>query len=296
MISIIISSYKEAYFEQVKSSINNTVGVPYEIVKIDNPGLYSITKAYNMGAAKAQYDILCFIHEDIQFHSENWGEHIVQCFEKEPRLGLIGIAGAKSKALLPAGWGHYELDKNKIHIIQRDKAGNKKVHTSFNGSDIDFVKVLDGVFLVTKKDVWKKIPFDESIEGYHLYDIDFSLRIAQEYQIAVTYKVLIEHFSPGNFSDDWIIATIKYHRNKDKYYLFDKVDSFKGINRSPYYIFLLERKISFKNRFLYVNNLGADKYSLFVILKFLFPVVGNLAKNAAKVSGIKKLLFPQNAD
>lgn len=288
MISIIISSYKEFYFQQVSYSINETIGVPYEIIKIYNPNVYSITKAYNLGAEKAKFDILCFIHEDVKFYSKDWGKNLLTHFKNISNLGLIGVAGSTEKLPVPSGWGNPDKNKNKIHILQHNKKGNSYKISSFNGQDIDFVEVIDGVFIATKKSIWKELPFDENITGFHLYDIDFSLQISQKYKVAIAYDVLIEHFSHGNFSDDWIDATIKYHKNKSKAHLFKVPKNTYPIIRRPYYVLLVNSKASFKSKLLYIKNLGVDMRSLLAIGLFLFPQIGKfLIRNFVKY---KKLL------
>ncbi len=159
MISIIVSSYKEFYYTQFAESVNNTIGVPFEIIRIQNPGRYSITQAYNMGAGRANYEVLCFMHEDIKFHTKNWGDKLINHFNEFPDLGLIGVAGSTHKTALPTGWLHHDTNANKINIIQNHNNGRIINFFTKTDSNIDYVKTLDGVFLSTKKDVWEEILF-----------------------------------------------------------------------------------------------------------------------------------------
>ncbi len=275
MISIIISSYKEIYYNQIISNIENTVGVPYEIVKIDNPGKFSLTEAYNIGANRAKFDVLCFLHEDIKFHCLNWGDVILKHFKTIPDLGLIGLAGSKEKLLLPTGWGYHHPDKNLINILHHDDDGNVYKISTYAGENIDFVRVIDGVFMAMRKSVWQKYKFDESVDGYHFYDIDFSLRVSQEYKVGIAYDIIIEHFSHGNFGDDWIEASIKYHADVTKQHLFDKPDDNYPLIRRSYYMLLAKNKISRRLKFVYTRELGFDFRSLPAIIAFFFPKITN---------------------
>lgn len=73
MISIIICSKNKDLLKDVSANIELTIGVPYEIIAIENnKGEFGICKAYNDGASKAKYDIFCFMHEDISFETQNW--------------------------------------------------------------------------------------------------------------------------------------------------------------------------------------------------------------------------------
>ena len=72
MLSIIISSYQPEFYLALEKNIAESIGIPYEIMKIDNPGIMGICEAYNRGAEKAQYDFLLFLHEDVLFETQDW--------------------------------------------------------------------------------------------------------------------------------------------------------------------------------------------------------------------------------
>ena len=276
MISIIISSYKQSYFEQVSADVAATIGVPYEIIKIENPGLYSITQAYNMGGAKAQYDILCFMHEDIRFQTLNWGEKLISHFNEDAELGLVGIAGTLAKTSFPTGWMHHIPHYNKVHIVQHEPNGEKIPNSTRTGANLDFVKALDGVFLATRRAIWQEIRFSEKLTGFHVYDIDFSMRVGQHYKVAVTYDILIEHFSKGSFNDDWFTSTISYHNDEANLKLFDKAESAaeNTEQRRFWYAFLRGgNSMSYKNRLSYVKRLGVDLRTLPQAAIFLYPEI-----------------------
>ena len=74
MVSCIICSRKQDISTDLKENIKNTVGCDYELLIIDNSkNQYNIFKAYNEGIRRAKGDILCFMHEDIFYHTQNWG-------------------------------------------------------------------------------------------------------------------------------------------------------------------------------------------------------------------------------
>lgn len=75
MISIIICSKYSKINCELEQNIENTIGnMPFEIITINNSqNSYSIYQAYNKGIKEAKYPYLCFMHEDILFHTVNWG-------------------------------------------------------------------------------------------------------------------------------------------------------------------------------------------------------------------------------
>ena len=95
MISIVICSISPERLRQVIQNIQGTIGVEYEIIAIDNREKnWPIARVYNEGAYRAQYPYLFFVHEDVKFHSRNWGLVIEEKL-KEPNCGVIGFAGTR---------------------------------------------------------------------------------------------------------------------------------------------------------------------------------------------------------
>lgn len=209
MISIIISSYNAEHFSNLKKNIADTCGVPYEIIKISNPGIMGTSEAYNKGAVNAKYDILLFIHEDIKFITTNWGTFLTNHHLLEG-AGAIGLAGGKYVPSSPSGW-YTDNENALINIVQGKKGESKKTIQTFSGVQKAFA--LDGVFLSIKKQIFTEYKFDEHLERYHGYDTEITLRIAKKYLNYVVSDILIEHYSAGNPDLEWNKANI-YIRKK----------------------------------------------------------------------------------
>jgi hypothetical protein len=217
MISIIICSVNKAFVQQVQKNIAETIGVTWEPIIIDNTqSPKSITHIYNLGAAKAQYDILCFVHEDVFFQTQNWGVKIVESFNNDNALGLIGIAGSKYKSKTPSGWysGFPEFDCCNITHLNRSDQKQNIYFNPFPGSHTQQVIVLDGVFLCCPKRVWEEIGFDDTLlKDFHLYDLDFSFRVAEKYKVIVTFEIDIIHIvKGGHYGNKWLESTLLWHR------------------------------------------------------------------------------------
>ncbi len=201
MISIIISSYQDEYFKNLEENITSTIGMPFEIIKIENKGQMGICKAYNKGASQSQYPYLLFLHEDIVFHTKNWGELLCKHLEYG-NTGVIGVAGGNYIPIAPSSWNTFP-ENNFLNIIQNDKNKNQPLHVNSLTENRTRVYSVDGVFLATKKEIYLASPFNEDVEGFHSYDLDFSLRIAKNYQNFVIGDILIEHFSHGLPDRKW---------------------------------------------------------------------------------------------
>ena len=223
MISIIICSRDEKLLQKVTANISETIGVEFETIIINNKKRnYSIFQAYNFGIAKSKYDMLCFMHEDIQLETLDWGKKVLEIFLQNPRLGLLGVAGSNYKSLVPSGWSfHAALEHTvKINIVQCYKTGKNPESIVINTDNEQLSKVatVDGLWFCAPKFIAQKYGFDEhTFKNFHCYDIDFSLSILQQHEVAVTFEVLITHFSEGNPDESWLSDTVRLHQKwKDK--------------------------------------------------------------------------------
>lgn len=209
MLSIIISSYQHQYYNQLKENIHQTIGedFPYEIVQIWNPNLMSITEAYNEGAEKSQYNHLLFLHEDLIFHTENWGKILINHLS-DNKTGFIGIAGSSYVPSAPCSWTVSEKH-NFIHLLQGNKNDNTYVKNFHSLKNRNSVFALDGVFLAVKKENYNQIKFDSDIKGFHGYDLDISLRASKKFQNYVVDDILIQHFSKGNQDKTWFDTNVQ---------------------------------------------------------------------------------------
>lgn len=98
MISIIVSSINTEQNILFKKNIEGTIGVPYELLIHDNRETkWGLCKIYNHYARISKYDILCFFHEDISFETINWGNIIIDFFNRHQKQALSASPGRPLK-------------------------------------------------------------------------------------------------------------------------------------------------------------------------------------------------------
>lgn len=280
MISLIACSVNSERAKAFQKNIERTIGIPHEIIIFDNrEKKYGLAKAYNLCASQSRYDYLCFIHEDIAFHSLNWGELILQKLA-EPSCGVIGFAGStiKSKVESPLR----QIAKFSYSNYIQDFSSKQRLFFNNINPDKDYEPciILDGFCLFARKDVWIKNPFDEELlPGFHGYDLDFSLQVAQSYSNYICNTIVIEHFSLGGYNKDWVEATIKMHQQKweNKLPLYIGNPTAKEIQRNEDYMYFIFVKYAIKSNYSFckvlklvgryiIENRG-KKYSLTLIGK-----------------------------
>jgi len=225
MISIIICSARAKDLQEVKLNIAETIGVPYEIIAYDNSdGKRGICELYNNGTRQARFDTICFMHEDIEIKTENWGNIVLNIFSENREIGVIGVAGGGYKALAPSGWYCVEYnspDRYFQNFLQGFKYKIQEEIYAYNNpyqQKLSEVVCVDGMWFCTKKSVLKDKTFDEDmLKSFHGYDVDFCLGVFRKHKIVVTYDILMKHFSEGNFNKSWLNELLKVHSKWSKH-------------------------------------------------------------------------------
>lgn len=215
MISIVICSVKPELLAAVTRNIADTIDTSYELIVVDNReagrGLCSV---YNEGARRAVHEVVCFMHEDVEFMEAGWGRNVIAHFSADPTLGAIGLAGARYKSSAPSGWmtaGGGDAHCIRVHQRHRNGRENYFFHRPENDdAPRQEVCTLDGVWICARRHVALEIGFDERLPPFHFYDIDFALRVSEKYRVAVIYDVCLRHFSEGHFDATWMRAALQY--------------------------------------------------------------------------------------
>jgi glycosyltransferase involved in cell wall biosynthesis len=218
MLSLIICSQNAVLSNALSRNIEETVGVDHEIVHIDNSQRkYSIFEAYNKGVEQAHGEYLCFMHEDISYHSQNWGQAVVNHLS-QPFVGAIGVAGG---CVIPDRLDWRFLDYQTTYLIQGSytEEENPRYYVSSpakkaKNPSLVQVATLDGVWICIRRDLFQQIRFDDqTFHDFHLYDSDICMQINQlGLGVFVTYDVLLEHKSMGVFSDSYQENLEIFHR------------------------------------------------------------------------------------
>ncbi|MEP6614601.1 MAG: glycosyltransferase [Mucilaginibacter sp.] len=214
MLSLIICARANDIPLSLKENIADTIGADYEIVVIDNSdNSHSIFSAYNLGAQKSKYPYLCFMHDDIAFHTQNWGELVSNHFNDE-KAGAIGIAGTPYVPYMPGSWWGGNLVN--INILS-DREGGE--HHSFQAippttANKNNVLVLDGVWFCIRKSLFDKIRFDDvTYSGFHFYDVDITMQVSQAgYNVYCVFDILIKHCSEADINETWIQNALAFNK------------------------------------------------------------------------------------
>ncbi|MBI5897262.1 MAG: family 2 glycosyl transferase [Desulfobacterales bacterium] len=139
---------------------------PYELIAIDNRNnaFKCAARVLNAAAAKAKYDHLMFVHQDVALGSDTW---LLDARNAIAHLDDFGAAGAAGKS----GQG---LVANVLYGIPPKKLECAPIQAPVP------VQTLDGCLLIVPKEIFLAIGFDEqTCPGWYLYVADYCLDVAR---------------------------------------------------------------------------------------------------------------------
>ena len=206
MVSIIICSIDDGRYASVSEDYRRSfAGIPHEIIRIDDAR--SLAEGYNRGIDRAGGDFLLFSHDDIRIVTRDFGARCLAHLQSCELLGIAGSAVLAGSSWINAGWPH-TAGQVGGDIIGGDAHERGTIAVSVFGSGPELVggmRALDGVVLFVRRALAQELRFDqETFDGWHLYDIDFSFRaVLAGHQLAVANDLLVVHASQGRFGPEW---------------------------------------------------------------------------------------------
>ena len=200
--SVIVCSIDQRKFTAVSESYRRALGTAsWEMIAIHDAK--SLAEAYNRGVAQARGRYLVFSHDDIEIVNDDFAALLrahLSAFD------LIGIAG--TTRLAAGKWAAAGDPYVYTLITSPDPQQGTWVTALLGGGPglcVSAMQALDGVFLATTRELAHAIGFDAAtFDGFHLYDLDFSLRAFQSgYRLAVCRDIVLIHGSTGSYDASW---------------------------------------------------------------------------------------------
>lgn len=216
-VSIVIAVWNQLRYTRltVETILKNTKGIPFELVIVDNGSRPDVKdyfdalknngaaiqyirnnlnlgpiRAINQGVGAAKYDYICVMHNDLLILEDGWLEKIVSVMERDPRIGIAGLAGRKE--IYDTGC------VNEASIKHNLRAEDLIAPMSEEVAD---VAVVDGLcFVMARRFLQKSKGFDETFGYMHCYDLDISLQSISAGFRNVVVKVAAMHIGNGGMT------------------------------------------------------------------------------------------------
>jgi hypothetical protein len=250
------------------------------IEKVNN-GEKSLSQVYNEIINESETDIVVLCHDDILFDTTSWYSKIMKHFEKSD-FGILGMAGTTEMPRSGMWWE----DRSKMYGIVNHQHDGKKWESKYSDSlqnSIKEVVIVDGLFIaIHKKRI--KHTFDESVSGFHMYDINFCFRnYLENVKIGVITNIRITHMSIGATNSNWeknkLIFAEKYRNDLPEKIKFNYDDN---LNIILMCFSLTENNEESKNYLELYNKLSSDNNVTLVFFESDDTNLNNLKKENIK--------------
>lgn len=172
---------------------------PYELIHIGDAR--SLCEGYNRGLNQSHGDVVIFAHDDIEILNPDFTAIIGRALST---ADLIGVAG--TRRLLCYRWGDAGWPHQQGWVAHPgDNGGVELAIFRIFAAQADAIQGLDGLFFAARRVVAEAIRFDDqTFDGFHFYDLDFSYRaFLAGYRLAVCNELTIVHHSRGGFDTRW---------------------------------------------------------------------------------------------
>lgn len=234
-IAFIICTNDELYYDECVWYIEQ-IDVPegYEIDIIAIQGAESIAEGYNaaMDSSDAKYKV--YLHQDVFIYNREFIRDIIELFQKDEELGLLGVIGGVNLPQDAIIWNAW--NRGSTYLCNRKRTTRLELYRE-QKRDYTEVEAIDGMLMVTQYD----LPWREDLKlGWDFYDISQSLEFRRKgYKVGVPVQ-----------SEPWCLhdcgqVNLKYYDQMRKKVLKEYGDFFMGSFKAVYDVdvFAVEEQI-----------------------------------------------------
>ena len=207
MISIVYCTRDEnkSHYEHLLKACGNP---KVEVIEYVNKG-ESLTKFYNKALNETKHDIVVFVHDDVVIETKQLASKIERIFDRNPEYGIVGVAGTKHLSQSGRWWDNQKDMYGRVAHTHEGKTWLSEYSADQN-KRIEETVIVDGVFFAVHKGRIKK-QFDESVEGFHFYDVDFCFQNHLEgVKVGVTTEIRVNHMSIGMTNEQWELNRVNF--------------------------------------------------------------------------------------
>lgn len=158
-------------------------------------------KSYNHALKDAKNDVIVFVREDVEIHSDNWGEKLLESFAKT-EYAILGVVGSIIVPMSGLVWEKEEPLVGRVWYETFDQQNENKFSEVFKGKIIPVI-IVDDPFFAVKRSRLKK-EFDERYVYDSFYDIDFCIaNYVEGAKVGVFFDVKILKLQFNEKDESW---------------------------------------------------------------------------------------------
>ena len=213
-VSVLICSASPERFAQAETMYHRLLAeVPHELIVIRDAR--SLAEGYNRALRRARHDIVVLAHDDVGILSPDFAARLLRGMSRHDLVGIAGTRKLVGGAWHFAGYPHLAGQVG----MPGDDGGYVVTLYEVLERETKGLQALDGLLLATRRETALRLGFDElTFDGWHLYDLDFSLRAAQEgLDCATCNDILVVHDSQGSYDEHWLKYAQRFlDKHKDR--------------------------------------------------------------------------------
>ncbi len=196
-IAFIICTNNEIQFNECKLYIDKLI-VPdgYETELIPVYGAVSMTSGYNSAMSETDAGYKIYMHQDVYIINRYFLLNIIDIFNKDESIGMIGMIGCPSIPSTTVMWFGARFGNFRTWPL-----GQRTHERIGDESVVHEVEAIDGFMMVTSVDIpWRSDLFD----GWDFYDVSQSFEFRRK-----GYKVVVPNqLSAWCIHDDGVIMSL----------------------------------------------------------------------------------------
>lgn len=179
-------------------ALNVTSDSHIEYLIVKNEKNIGVWPTFKQGFEKATGDVLCYIHSDLIIHEHGWDKRLLDAFEADPLLGLVGFVGSNEWSWDGGRGGGTMSNFQGIGRGSPAEAHGKRIF------DLTPALQVDGCSMVMSREAMEKVGFFEW-PPHHFYDRIYSLRILKAGLRVGVMGIACDHISgqTANTEEGW---------------------------------------------------------------------------------------------
>jgi len=222
---------KENAIEEVEYIfIDNGSDVPFEMkgVKvIRNEKGTGVYPTFKQGFDVATGDVVAFLHSDVVIWEKGWDKRIVEEFEKDRNLGMIGFVGS-SEIDYMGGRGLGTASNFMGRTLDKWTGSPAEVHGKRITNAMPSC-VVDGCVMIIRRQAWNEIGVKGNFPPHHFYDRLISTQLIEKNWKIITLGIEFDHFNGQTVSNE-----NKYHTMAEEWASANNIPFCEGWDNTIY--------------------------------------------------------------
>lgn len=204
----VICTNSKLYFGECMRYIKRLVipdGFEVEVLEISDARC--MTSGYNEGMTSTDAKYKIYMHQDVFILYQYFLQAIIDIFESNQNIGMIGMVGTDQMAPDAIMWHGYRRG-NLFGMPYTEFYGKEEYQYTIQDG-YWYVEAIDGLMMITSKDItWRQDLFD----GWDFYDVSQSYEMKRN-----GYQVVVPKQKMGwCFHDDGILNMRNYNQYRIK--------------------------------------------------------------------------------